>query len=640
MALLTLQDVDLTYGDRQLLRQLALVVQPGERVGLLGPNGCGKSTLLGIAAGVVQPDAGQRTTRRDLRIAHLPQEPALDAQSTVGEAVVAGLQGRSDVLADLSRVHDALAAEDLEGAALRRLLDRQQALDERLEQLGGHDVEHRIEEVVGAVGLRDSAARCGDLSGGERRRVALARALLSQPDLLLLDEPTNHLDAGVTEWLEDWLVDSPSALVMVTHDRYFLDRVVQRIVELDRGRLFDYEGGYAEFLLARAARLDREQAREATRRNLLRREAEWMRRGPPARTTKAKARIGRYEALRAAAPEADDAELAFRIPDGPRLGDRVLEVRGLTKSFADRPVLRGLDLELGRGERLGIVGPNGAGKTTLLRLCAGALQPDEGAVSIGPTVVFAGIDQARSGLDPDKTVLEEIAGANDYVTVGGRALRVESFLDSMLFSGALMRTRVGSLSGGERNRVQLAKLLSAGGNVLLLDEPTNDLDLMSLRVLEEALVAFAGTVLVVSHDRYFLDRVATRILHLDGSGGVRHHAGALSDLLDRLRAEHTARAARPTPRPQRAARQSAAGEVRRLSTREREELAALPDRIQQLEERVAAVDRRLEDPALYAGGTSPEVATLQQQRDSAQTELEAAYARWAELEEVAEQASK
>ncbi len=537
MGLLTLQDLSITYSDRQLLDQVSMVVGDNDRIGILGPNGSGKSTLMRIIAGMEVPDHGKRTVRRGLRVGYLEQEPQFDPQLSINQAVHLGMGERQNTLDQLDKVHEAMATA--EGKELDTLLQDQTRLDDLLESQGGHDMEHQVEAMIHKLGLADLDALCGLLSGGERRRVALAQLLLSKPDLLLLDEPTNHLDAQVTDWLEDYLLQSRCPLILVTHDRYFLDRLVDRTIEIEHGHLHEYQGGYSEFLQARTERLARNTAQESTRLNLLRRETEWMRRGPPARSTKAKARIYRYQDLVKAAPEKASRELAFQIPPGPRLGERVLNLEGVSAGYDGQDLIRNLNMEIGAGSRIGIVGPNGAGKSTFLKLCMDQLQPSLGSVQRGSTVKFASIDQRRSDLDENKTVLEEVAGKNDYVKVGDRMQRIESFLEQFLFPSAMMRARIGSLSGGERNRVLLAKLLSAGGNVLVLDEPTNDLDLMTLRVLEEALVAFPGVVLVVSHDRYFLDRVATRILFMDGHGNSRVHEGDMSGLLDKLRLEES-----------------------------------------------------------------------------------------------------
>jgi len=640
MALLTITDVHVTLGDRHLLQGVSLVVGAGERIGLLGPNGCGKSTMLRILAGDLQADAGERAMRRELRIGYLPQEPTLSPDAKVHDVVVSGIGGRAEVLAALDALHAELAGSP-SPERTERLLREQARLDERLEHLGGHDVDHRADSLLHSLGMDRPQARCGELSGGEKRRVALARLLLAEPELLLLDEPTNHLDAQVTDWLENWLLGAAMPIVLVTHDRYFLDRLCTRIVEFDRGALHEYEGGYRSYLVQRADRLEQQAQQESARLNTLRRETEWVKRGPPARTTKAKARIDRHAALLAAAPPPDASELEFAIPEGPRLGDFVLRLRAVGKAFAGRPVLKPFDLDLGPGQRLGIVGKNGAGKTTLLRLCLGQLAADQGSVAIGPTVKFASIDQARSDLSPTKTVLEEVAGGNDYVVVAGRGVRVETFLEQFLFPGAMKHARIGSLSGGERNRVLLAKLLCAGGNVLVLDEPTNDLDLASLRALEDALLAFPGAAIVVSHDRWFLDRVATRIVHLDGTGAVRQHAGDLSLLLEKLAAEQ-AEAAAAAARTAAAAKAKVAGvaEVARgpkkLSTREQQELAELPARIEASERELAAVDAGLQDPATYQPAARERFDQLTAARAELPGRIQGLYVRWEELESRAE----
>jgi ATP-binding cassette subfamily F protein uup len=574
MALIALEGIHKSFAERHLLRGVSLAVEEGDRIALVGPNGCGKSTLLRIVAGLLEPDEGNRVTRKGVTIGYLEQEPLLDPARTVREAV-------SD----------------------------------------GAPADHRADAMISRLGLGDPAAPCGTLSGGERRRVALARLLVKEPDLLLLDEPTNHLDAIATDWLEGWLLSSKETLLMVTHDRYFLDRIATRILEIDRGEIYPYEGGYEEFLVNRAARMASERAAEATRLNLLRRETAWLRRKPPAQRRRPKSRLQQVDALFANEPESVNTEPLFSIPPGPRLGAKGIELKGVSKWG----LFRGLDLSIGAGERVGVVGPNGAGKTTLLRLCMGLLPPDEGTVEIGPTVRFAYIDQARSELRADRSVVEEVGNGSTWVRVGERDVRVESFLDGFLFPREMFQTPVGKLSGGERNRVLLAKLLLEGGNFLVLDEPTNDLDLMTLRVLEEALVAFAGSVLVVSHDRYFLDRGATRLLSCDGKGNVRHHAGDATSLLDKLREEAAPRGPPKSAPP----RERPASVPARLTWKEKQELAGLPDAIADAEARLAELDARLGDPALYATGDAREV-TLRREETAA--EVKRLYARWEELE--------
>ncbi|MGE0142863.1 MAG: ABC-F family ATP-binding cassette domain-containing protein [Planctomycetota bacterium] len=642
LALLSLESVRLAVGDRQLFHSLDLLVDDGERVGLVGPNGSGKSTLLRILAGELIPDDGKRTVRRDLRIGYLSQEPTLDPEHSAADAVRAGFLGRDEVLAELDAVHKALADPALDDVGMNRLLTRQESLETKLSALGGHDVEPRVHAMLEHLGLPDANARCGSMSGGERRRVALARLLLTQPDLLLLDEPTNHLDAEVIAWLEEELVATKTPFVLVTHDRYLLDRAVDRMVEIDGGRTISYVGSYGDYVVQRAHRLEQEAKTERTRLNLLRRETEWMRRGPPARTTKSKARIQSYEALVAAAPDAERADLAFRIPDGPRLGDKVVHLRGVTKRFGERTVLSDFDLEIGPGARIGIVGRNGVGKSTLLNLIAGVLAPDAGEVILGPTVKLARIDQGRTDLNPELTVIGEVGRGNDWVVVDGRPQRIESFLDQFLFPGAQKQARVGTLSGGERNRVLLAKLLLQAGNLILLDEPTNDLDLHSLQALEEALLAFAGSIVVVSHDRWFLDRVATRIVYFDGDDRARVHEGDLSLLLPRLEADRRARAI-AGQRERDEAKNSAAKAVPRarpkLSSKERRELEDLPARIEAAEAELAAVDKRLSDAALYSAAHRDEFERLTAERARLPAAIEALYSRWQELEERVTQAA-
>ncbi|MGK0202657.1 MAG: ATP-binding cassette subfamily F protein uup [Planctomycetota bacterium] len=647
MALVTLKDINLKLGDRQLLDSISFVIDEGQRVGLLGANGCGKSTLLRILAGELEPDAGERTERRGLRLGYLPQDPQLPAEARVHAAVLAGIEGRAEVLAELDAVHTAMA-EDPNTAQLDKLLKQQQRLDEQLEKLGGHDIDHRASALLDSLGVPDDQAICGDLSGGERRRVAMARLLLSNPEVLLLDEPTNHLDAEVTEWLEGYLLDAGVPLVLVTHDRYFLDRLCTRIVDFDKSKLHEYDGGYSTYLVKRAERLEADAKSESARMNTLRRETEWIRRGPPARTTKSKARIGRHTALVDSAPPPTSADLEFMIPDGPRLGDYVLRIQDVSKSFDGRTIIEPFSFELGPGQRLGIVGKNGAGKTTLLRMIMGQLESDTGKVGIGPTVKFAGIDQKRSDLDESKTVIEEVANGNDYVFVGGRSQRIETFLEQFLFPGEMKHGLISGLSGGERNRVLIAKLLCAGGNVLVLDEPTNDLDLVSLRALEDALLAFPGAAIVVSHDRWFLDRIATRVVHMDGSGHARVHEGDLSLLLERLKQESSERAAQAAAANQRAKAKAKAKEVagaavvtskaKKLSSREQKELTDLPKKIELAETELADVDTALGDASLYEQQNAHRFDGLTKRRKELPGELAALYARWEKLEAIAEQA--
>jgi len=649
MALITLNDVAKAYDEkRPLFKDVSLVVGSEDRIGLIGPNGTGKSTLLRMLAGIETPDSGTRVCRRGLRVGFLEQEPQLPHDQSIHDAVRAGLAGREDLLEELDALYVELANPELTEKRLETLSTRQVNLQHKLDEMGGHDIDYQIDAAIDGVGLPDPDALCGSLSGGEARRVALARLLVDQPDVMLLDEPTNHLDAFVVAWLEKRLASLRVPLVLVTHDRFLLDRVTNRIVEIDRGGTFEYQGNYVKYVEQRALRMASEAKSEHSRLRLLKRETAWMRAGVLARATKAKARIDRFHELAATPTLVLPSELEMAIPPGPRLGTKVVNVSGVNFAYDERELIKDLNVELQQGMRLGVVGPNGAGKTTLLKLLLGQLQSAEGGeVIIGDTVKFGSIEQKREDLDAEATVAEEVAGKSDHVLVGERKLHVVSFLDSFLFPGDKKFVKVGSLSGGERGRVLLAKLLLQDCNVLILDEPTNDLDLATLRALEEALCAFPGVSITVSHDRWFLDRVATHILYLDGSGKVFLHTGNISSLLERAsrleeeNAETTA--ATLDMEPQAATSKSTSkrptaaipSKSRKLSYKERQEFEELESRIAVSEARLAELDASLLDPETYQG--SHDLAReMQAERDELATRLDADMERWAELGEFAD----
>ena len=641
MTLLSLSGVKRTLDDRILFQDVELTLEPGERVALLGANGSGKSTLVRVLAGLEAPDAGERVARRDLRIGLLEQEPVLDLKLSARALVHQGFEGRERTLADLERIHAELANTDVSPARINSLLAQNASLEAVLERQGGHDVEHRVETILEHLSVNEIDRPCGGLSGGERRRVALARMLVSVPDVLILDEPTNHLDAFAVDWLEDFLLESRATLFFVTHDRYVLERLAHRILELDGGRLYPYEGNYSDYLAQRMARLETAAQQESSRLNMLRRETAWIRRGAPARSTKQKARITRFGALQDSAPDSAGATLDFRLPDGPRLGSRVLTLNSVSKSLGEKLVLAPFNLEIGPGERVGIVGRNGAGKTTLLRLLTGEIAPDQGSVVRGETVRLAAIDQDRLGIDPRRTVQQEISGPNDWVSIGGASMRIEAFLDQFLFTGAKKDARIGDLSGGERARLCVAKLMVAEANVLVLDEPTNDLDLPTLRALEEALVAFPGSLIVVSHDRWFLDRVATKILAFDDKGRLVHHTGDVAELIARMSAEHEALLAEEAQRRATTSKASApsttppatlaTSKKRKLAPWEARELESVTATLETLEAELAQLDARLCDPALYTSARG-ELEPLRARRGECAVKVAQLYTRWEELE--------
>jgi len=511
---------------REILRNISLSFFPGAKIGVLGLNGSGKSTLLRIMAGVDQEFDGEARPQAGIHIGFLPQEPQLDPTKTVRGNVEEAVQTLKDKLAELDSVYAAYAEPDADFDALAA---KQAELEAFIEAAGGHDLERTLEIAADALRLPDWDADVTKLSGGERRRVALCRLLLSNPDMLLLDEPTNHLDAESVAWLERFLHDFKGTVIAVTHDRYFLDNVAGWILELDRGHGIPWEGNYSSWLEQKEKRLEIEEKQETARQKAMKAELEWVRSNPKGRHAKSKARLARFDELSSQENVARNETKEIYIPPGPRLGDLVLETEGLRKGFGDRLLIDDLSFRLPPGGIVGIIGPNGAGKTTLFRMMAGVEQPDSGGIRIGETVKIAHVDQTRDHLDPNKTVWEEISDGLDIITVGNYQTPSRAYCGRFNFKGSDQQKRIGDLSGGERNRVHLAKLLKSGGNVLLLDEPTNDLDVETLRALEEALLDFPGCAVVISHDRWFLDRIATHMLAFEGDSKVVWFEGNYAD---------------------------------------------------------------------------------------------------------------
>jgi len=514
--------------DREVLKGINLSFYPGAKIGVIGANGSGKSSLLRIMAGEDDGFSGEARLTPGFTVGYLPQEPRLDPAKDVAGNVAEGV---GEVKALVDRFNAVCAAFGDEGADIDALLAEQADLQAKIDAAGAWDLERTFDIAMDALRLPPGDADVTTLSGGERRRVALCRLLLSKPDLLLLDEPTNHLDAESVAWLERTLQEYPGTVVAVTHDRYFLDNVAGWILELDRGAGIPWEGNYSSWLEQKQARLGAEEKADRARQASLARELDWIRMSPRARQSKGKARITAYNDLVAEAEAAerrtDGVELA--IPAGPRLGDQVVEADSVVKGYGDRLLVDGLTFTLPRGGIVGVIGPNGAGKTTLFRMMVGEEKPDEGSLAIGSSVVLAYVDQTRETLATEATVFEEITGGADRMVVGGREMHARAYVAGFGFKGSDQQKQVGQLSGGERNRVLLAKVLSSGGNVLLLDEPTNDLDVDTLRALEDGLLAFPGCAVVISHDRWFLDRVATHVLAFEGDSEVRWFEGNFSD---------------------------------------------------------------------------------------------------------------
>jgi ABC transport system ATP-binding/permease protein len=628
MNVIDLQNLHKSYGARAILDAVNLAVAEGEKLGLIGRNGCGKSTLLRILAGLETADDGQLLRKRGLEAGYLSQEPELDPELTIRSTLEAGLGSARRHLQRLAAIAEKLATAD--AAAAAPLLDEQQQLQAWLDHHQAWNLDHKVEKISARLGLQDLEQRIGTLSGGNRKRVALAGLLLAEPELLLLDEPTNHLDAETVAALEELLLAYSGAVVLVTHDRYFLDRVVSRICELEEGQLQVFAGGYGAYLEQKQAQLEAAGHRQERLLNLLRREEAWLQRGAKARTTKQKARKERVAQLQEqkAPPSRGGLDLAFASDQG--LGNTVLDFEQLTVALGGRTLIRDLSFILRRGERVGILGPNGCGKTSLLRTALGELAPAAGKVILGQKSRIGYLDQARSGLD-DSRFVHEALGEGEWVTLpGGQKRHKIGYLEDFLFSPAEQKKRIATLSGGERARLLLAKLILEGANLLVLDEPTNDLDIPTLQVLEEALAGFPGCLLLVTHDRWFLDKVATAILHFEGDAQVVAYPGNYQDFLNFQTLQETPPAApQPAPAPPRAGspeRPRRSG----LSFKEKQELEAVEGRIAAGEERQRELEALLADPGSLEDHQA--LAAVAAELAAIEAELEALLQRWEELE--------
>jgi ATP-binding cassette ChvD family protein len=529
---------------RHILRDISLSFFPGAKIGVLGLNGSGKSTLLKIMAGLDTNIEGEARPQSGIRVGYLPQEPELDPNKNVREEVVAGIGGMFAKVERFNAISEAFA-EPMSDDEMNKLLEEQAKLQDDIDAAGGWELDRKLEIAADALRLPPWDAKIENLSGGEKRRVALCRLLLSAPDMLLLDEPTNHLDAESIHWLEKYLEEYPSTVIAVTHDRYFLDNVAEWILELDRGHGIPYQGNYSTWLEQKEKRLAQEEREREALRKTLERELEWVRQNPKARQAKSKARMQRYEELASREFQERNETNEIYIPPGERLGDLVIEAKGLRKAFGDKLLFDDLNFNLPRGGIVGIIGPNGAGKTTLFRMLTGVEQPDAGEIRVGPSVKLAYVDQSRQALNDKNSVWQEISNGLDLIKVGNYETPSRGYVGRFNFKGTQQQQLIGELSGGERNRVHLAKVLKSGGNVLLLDEPTNDLDVETLRALEEGLLAYPGCAVVISHDRWFLDRIATHILAFEGNSEVVWFEGNYQEYVEDYKKRRGEDAERP-----------------------------------------------------------------------------------------------
>ncbi|MDF1862768.1 MAG: ABC-F family ATP-binding cassette domain-containing protein [Verrucomicrobiales bacterium] len=619
-AILSATELHLSFGNDPVLDGATLALYPGEKVGLVGRNGCGKSTFLRIVAEDEEADEGNISRKQGLKIGYLPQEFQLDEEATVEDNIRAGA---SDLFTAIERFE---TADNLSPSEMDRL-------QSEIDHADGWNIESRIETLMRELSAPPVDRVVGYLSGGEKRRVGLCRALLAQPDLLILDEPTNHLDAEAIAWLEGYLAGANSACLFVTHDRYFLDRIATRIVELANGRFFSHDGNYSDYLIAKEERTQRDQASEHKRQRFLSREIDWVRAGVKARGTKQRNRLDNFYAVKAQKAPEQELDMELVIPTPPKLANLVVELEQVGFYYDRDPLFLGVDLSCQAGECIGVVGPNGAGKTTLLKLLMGEAEPTTGSVRIGKRTEFNYVDQTRLELDEDKSVLEEVSQGIDSVKFGEDTIPVRGYLRRFLFTDDRINDRVGNLSGGEKNRVLLAKILRRGGNFLVLDEPTNDLDLQTLRVLEEALINFGGTAIVVSHDRWFLDRVCDRVIVFDGQGHISVNEGNYSYYLQKRKAMEAASAAAKPKAAKKKRVRTSEEKPRKLKWKEERELEGMEETILEAETAIEEIEAKLNDPSFFIDHSEKAVG-LSEELETKKAEVKALYDRWAELEAI------
>ncbi len=613
--LLTAKELVVEYGEQKILTSASLTIHDEDRIGLVGRNGAGKSTFLKIIAGLLEPDSGEVAKQKDIRISFLSQEFTLDEESTVEQNILSGAAH----IVNLLREYESLPHDS----------PKRHNLEEKIDHVGGWDLDRQLEQLMTSLDAPPKERIVNSLSGGEKRRTALCRTLLAKPDILILDEPTNHLDTDTIEWIEKFLASYKGACIFVTHDRYFLDRIANRIVELANGTFFSHKGNYTDYLLNKAERTSLQIAGDKKRESFLRKELDWVMRGPRARRTKAKSRLDKYYEIAEQKPMEKEIDIELIIPVPERMGNKVLEIENLSIDMNGRPLVGSFSLNFEQGRRLGIIGKNGVGKTTLLRTILGERKPDAGTIDPGERTLFNYVDQSRLILNDEETVFDAIGEGSDTVKFGKQTIPVWTYMRRFLFTDERTMTKVGKLSGGERSRLTLAKILKNGGNFIILDEPTNDLDLPSLRILEEALISFEGCVIVVSHDRYFLNRVCNGILAFEGNGQTTFSEGDYDYYIEKR--GNAGGNAQPNEIKEKRGDTRIKTKVKKLSYHEQKELDAIEEKILLAEEEVEKIESIFVDPLFYEKYAS-QTDELNKKHEVAKAIVKSLYDRWEELE--------